>query len=155
LQPALSYCHGAGAKARLKAIFRRILWASFVMAVAAFLFMELAGSYMAGLFSQNEGGELRQFSKDALTIFAFSYLAGWMDLCFSSYFTALDMPGRSLLLSFVGTLVLPAALLAPIYGLLGIWLMPPIASLFSGILALFLYRNSQSDLTRKLLISHS
>ncbi|WP_255448714.1 hypothetical protein [Selenomonas ruminis] len=33
--------------------------------------------------------------------------------------------------------------------------MPPIASLFSGILALFLYRNSQSDLTRKLLISHS
>jgi len=113
---------------------------------------------MAGLFSQNEGGELRQFSKDALTIFAFSYLAGWMDLCFSSYFTAMDMPGRSLLMSFVGTLVLPAALLfllAPTYGLLGIWLMPPIAILFSGILALFLYRNSQSDLTRKLLISHS
>lgn len=91
LQPALSYCHGAGEKARLKAIFRRILWASFVMAVAAFFFMELAGPYMAELFSQNEGGEL----------------------------------------------------------------MPPIASLFSGILALFLYRNSQSDLTRKLLISHS
>lgn len=46
LQPALSYCHGAGEKARLKAIFRRILWASFVMAVAAFFFMELAGPYM-------------------------------------------------------------------------------------------------------------
>ncbi|SFT39600.1 hypothetical protein SAMN02910356_00444 [Selenomonas sp. GACV-9] len=81
-----------------------------------------------------------------------------MDLCFSSYFTALDMPGRSLLLSFVGTLVLPTALLfllAPVYGLLGIWLMPPIASFFSGILALFLYRNSQSDWGRKLLTSQS
>ncbi len=79
-------------------------------------------------------------------IFAFSYLAGWIDLCFSAYFTALDMPARSLLVSFVGTLVLPIALLVLLpqaYGLSGIWLMPPLASALSGVFTLWLYKGSK------------
>ena len=146
LQPALSYCYGAGKKERLQAIFRRILLASLTMALVAFLLMEFAGHYMAGLFIQSDDRELLRISQEALAIFAFSYLAGWIDLCFSAYFTALDMPARSLLVSFVGTLVLPIALLVLLpqaYGLSGIWLMPPLASALSGVFTLWLYKGSK------------
>ena len=146
LQPALSYCYGAGRKERLQAIFRRILLASFVMAVAAFLFMEFAGPYMARLFIQAEDQNLVEVSREAMAIFVFSYLAGWIDLCFSSYFTALDMPARSLMVSFWGTFVLPVVLLlvlTPVFGLTGIWLMAPIASALSGVATLLLYKSSR------------
>ena len=146
LQPALSYCYGAGRKERLQAFFRRILLASIVMAVAAFLFMEFAGSYMAGVFIQAEDPNLVKVSREAMAIFAFSYLAGWIDLCFSAYFTALDMPARSLLVSFLGTFVLPVVLLlvlTPVFGLTGIWLMAPIASALSGVATLLLYKSSR------------
>ena len=146
LQPALSYCYGAGRKERLQAIFRRILLASLVMAVAAFLFMEFAGPYMARLFIQTEDQNLVEVSREAMAIFAFSYLAGWIDLCFSSYFTALDMPARSLMVSFLGTFVLPVVLLlvlTPVFGLTGIWLMAPIASALSGVATLLLYKSSR------------
>ena len=118
-------------------------------AVAAFLFMEFAGSYMAGVFIQTDDQNLVKVSQEALAIFAFSYLAGWIDLCFSSYFTALDMPARSLLVSFLGTLVFPIALLlvlTPVYGLTGIWMTAPIASALSGVVALLLYKNSRHKL---------
>lgn len=149
LQPALSYCYGAGREKRLQAIFQRILLASLAMAVAAFLFMEFAGSYMAGVFIQTDDQNLVKVSQEALAIFAFSYLVGWVDLCFSSYFTALDMPARSLLVSFLGTLVFPIALLlvlTPVYGLTGIWMTAPIASALSGVVALLLYKNSRHKL---------
>ena len=116
------------------------------MAVAAFLFMEFAGPYMARLFIQAEDQNLVEVSREAMAIFAFSYLAGWIDLCFSAYFTALDMPARSLLVSFLGTFVLPVVLLlvlTPVFGLTGIWLMAPIASALSGVATLLLYKSSR------------
>lgn len=72
-----------------------------------------------------------------------SYLAGWIDMCFSSYFTALDHPIRSLLVSLFGTLIFPIAflfLLTAFWGLNGVWLMSCAAALASGILTLILAR---------------
>ena len=65
------------------------------------------------------------YSIAGMHIFAFSYLTGWVDMCFSSYFTALERPVRSLLTSLLGTLVFPIvslALLTPIWQLDGVWL---------------------------------
>ena len=62
-------------------------------------------------------------------------------MCFSSYFTALDRPARSLLVSFFGTLVFPIVflfVLSAIWGLNGVWLMATAASVASGILTLCL-----------------
>ena len=62
-------------------------------------------------------------------------------MCFSSYFTALDRPVRSLLVSFFGTLVFPVAFLfalTAIWGLNGVWLMATAASITSGVLTIIL-----------------
>ena len=141
LQPAISYCHGAGMVGRMRAIFRRVLVATAAVAVASFLFMLLAGPYAAAIFVKPGDEELLALSVVAVKLFSFSYLFGWIDLCFSSYFTALDRPVRSLVVSAAGTLVFPVAflvLLTSQLGLNGVWLSATAAAAASGILTLVL-----------------
>ena len=144
LQPAISYCYGAGLLDRMRAIFRRVLFATILTAMAAFLFMLLAGPYAAAFFIKPGDRELLAVSIIAIRIFAFSYLAGWIDMCFSSFFTALDRPARSFLVSLFGTLVFPISflfLLSELWGLTGVWLMAPVSTVASGILTLVLARS--------------
>lgn len=144
LQPAISYCYGAGLLDRMRAIFRRVLFATILTAMAAFLFMLLAGPYAAAFFIKPGDRELLAVSIIAIRIFAFSYLAGWIDMCFSSFFTALDRPARSFLVSLFGTLVFPISflfLLSGLWGLTGVWLMAPVSTVASGILTLALARS--------------
>ena len=60
---------------------------------------------------------------------------------FVSTVTALERPGRSLTVSFFGTLFFPIAclyLITPILGLNGVWLMPTVSAVASGILTVIL-----------------
>ncbi len=124
LQPAISYCYGAGLSDRVRAIFNRILIGATVLSVVSMLFMMLAGPYVAPLFVKPEDTELLAVSIAGMRLFSISYLTGWVDVCFSSYFTAIERPIRSLLTSFFGTLVFPIAFLfflTPIWKLDGVW----------------------------------
>ncbi len=83
----------------------------------------------------------KQKREEASAVFSFSYLVGWIDMCISSYFTALDQPTRSIVVSVFGTVVFPVLflfLLTAIFGLNGVWLMATDAGLASGILTLVL-----------------
>ena len=77
-----------------------------------------------------------------MKLFALSYLTGWVDMCFSSYFTALERPERSLLTSFFGTLVFPIGslfILTPIMKLDGVWFSSITACTASAIFTIILY----------------
>ncbi len=148
LQPAISYCYGAGLMDRVRAIFKRILAAMVATSLAAFLFMRLASPSAAALFIKQEDTELLNVSITAVRLFSFSYLLDWADMCFSSLFTALDRPVRSLLVSFFGTLVFPIAflfILTPIWRLNGVWLMPAVSGAASGILTIVLAVTMKTD----------
>jgi Na+-driven multidrug efflux pump len=150
LQPSISYCYGAGLMSRVKEIFRLVLIAASSTSVAAFLFMLFAGPHVAPVFIKPGDTELLAVSITAIKLFSFSYIIGWIDMCFSSYFTALDRPGRSLIVSVFGTMVFPIAFLFALsarWGLNGVWLMPTAAGLASGILTLLLAYtlNSRKD----------
>lgn len=141
LQPAISYCYGAGVIDRMKSIFRLVLLSSVIISLISFLFMFFAGPKIAFLFTSPDDIELLEMSKTAIKIFAFSYLFGWIDMCYSSYFTSLDCPFRSFSVSFLGTLVFPIAflfILTDLYGLNGVWMMSAVASVASGIFTLIL-----------------
>lgn len=151
LQPAISYCYGAVLMSRMKAIFKRVLIAMVITSVFAFLFMLLAGPYVAPVFIKPGDDELLRVSLTAIRIFSFSYLAGWIDMCFSSYFTALDRPVRSLIVSFFGTLFFPVLflfVLTKIWGLNGVWLMSCAAAIASGILTLILASTLNRQISR-------
>ena len=148
LQPAISYCYGAGLMDKVKAIFRRIIMGAVVLSGASLVFMLFAGQYVAPLFVKPEDTELLQVSIIGMKLFSLSYLTGWVDMCFSSYFTALERPGRSLLTSFVGTLVFPIGflfLLTPFWGLEGVWLNPLVSCSCSAVFTLILYATMKTN----------
>ncbi|MBQ6585432.1 MAG: hypothetical protein IJH83_01325 [Coriobacteriales bacterium] len=148
MQPAISHCYGAGLIERMKALFKRVVAASAVTSFVAFLLMLFAGPSIAGIFIKPGEEALLAMSITAVKIFSFSYLMGWVDSCFSSYFTALDRPARSLVASIFGTLVFPVAtlfLLTPVFGLNGVWLTAPLSALASALLVLVLAKTMKLD----------
>jgi len=141
LQPSISYCYGAGLMTRVKAIFRLVVIAASSTSLVAFVFMLLAGPHIAPIFIKPGETELLAASVTAIKLFSFSYIIGWVDMCYSSYFTALDRPFRSLLVSAFGTMIFPIIFLFVLtakWGLNGVWLMPTIAGFASAILTLSL-----------------
>lgn len=141
-QPAISYCYGAGLIEKVKAMFRRIILGAVVLSAASLLFMMFLGEYVAPLFVKPEDTELLTVSIIGMKLFSLSYLTGWVDMCFSSYFTALERPARSMLTSFFGTLVFPIGTLfalTPLLELNGVWLSSLVSGSASAIFSLFLY----------------
>lgn len=141
LQPAISYCYGAGLMDKVKAIFKRIVFCSVILSELSMFFMMFLGRYVAPMFIKPEDTELLSVSTAAMKIFSFSYMTGWVDMCFSSFFTALERPGRSLLTSFFGTLVFPVVflfILTPIWHLKGVWWTQVAATAASAALTVIL-----------------
>jgi len=103
---------------------------------------------LAMLFVKPGDEALLAMSVTAIKIFSFSYLVGWVDSSFSSFFTALDRPARSMVAAAFGTLVFPIAslfLLTSTLGLNGIWLTAPVSALASAVLALVLAKTMKLD----------
>ena len=142
LQPAISYCYGAGLIDKVKAILRHVILGAIVLSVASLLFMFFAGPYVAPLFIKPEDTELLTVSITAMKLFALSYITGWVDMCLSSYFTALERPVRSMFTSFFGTLVFPIAalfIMTPFLKLNGVWLSSLASCSASAVFTMILY----------------
>ena len=148
LQPAISYCYGAGLFKKVAAIFRRVILGAIVLSSASFLFMMFAGQLVAPLFVKPEDTALLAVSIVGMKLFSLSYLTGWVDMCLSSYFTALERPARSMLTSLFGTLVFPIAalcILTPFLKLNGVWLSALAACTASAIFSTILYRTIKKE----------
>ena len=94
------------------ALEKRVLLTGAAVSLAALLWMQLGGQYVIPLFIQGDDPALLEMSLRAMRLFSLSYLLGWAGTCLSSFFTALNRPGRSLILAFSKTLVFPLACLA-------------------------------------------
>lgn len=143
MQPAISYCYGAGKVERLKQMIKRIVMCVAGIAIVAFILMFFVGPHIATVFIRPDDIKLRNMSYIAIKIFALSYLVGWIDMCFSAFFTALDKVLHSLVISIFGTLIFPViflCILTKIYGINGVWLMTSVAACASGALTLFLVK---------------
>lgn len=141
LQPAVSYCYGAGHYEKVRSIFRRIIIGAIVLSMASMLFMMFVGEYVAPLFVKPEDTELLAVSIIGMKLFSLSYITGWVDMCFSSLFTALEHPVRSLLTSFFGTLVFPIGflfILSPTWKLNGVWLTAVFSCTASAVMTFIL-----------------
>ena len=148
MQPAISHCYGAGLIDRTKALFKRVAAASAITSAMAFTLMLFVGPSLATVFVKPGDEALLAMSGTAIRVFSFSYLVGWVDSSFSSFFTALDRPARSMVAAAFGTLVFPIAslfLLTPLLGLNGIWLTAPVSAFASAALALALAKTMKLD----------
>lgn len=136
MQPAISYCYGCGLPKRVRALEKRVLASAAGLSIGTLLLMRFGGGCLISLFVQQNDQTLLDMSLRAMELFSLSYLVSWADACLSSYLTALDQPGRSLAVSLCGTLVFPIlalAILAPVWGLDGVWCMPLAAGSASAV----------------------
>ncbi|MDD6698542.1 MAG: hypothetical protein PUE51_09395, partial [Veillonellaceae bacterium] len=124
-----------GLRARTRRLQKAIMATAGVLSMGALMLLELAGPWALTFFIAPDDTALMDLSLAALSIFALSYLVKWVDVCVSSYFTALEQPAVSLGLSLLGTLVAPLvalAILVPWLGLAGVWWMPLCAGVLSA-----------------------
>lgn len=147
MQPAISYCHGAGIKKRVCALEKRVLVSAAVLSFIACLLLRYGGAWVVPFFVKSDETELLALSIHAMSLYALSYLVNWIDGCLSGYLTALGQAGRSFIVSIMGTLVLPLvglAVLVPPLGLAGVCLMPLFAGVLSAVLSLALVLSIKS-----------
>lgn len=141
MQPAISYCHGAGLKKRVYALEKRVLVSAAVLSLIACLLLRYGGAWVVPFFVKSDETELLALSIHAMSLYALSYLVNWVDGCLCGYLTALGQAGRSFIASIMGTLVLPLvglAVLVPPLGLAGVCSMPLFAGVLSAVLSLVL-----------------
>ena len=141
LQPAISYCYGAGRIRRVKRIFRRILFGVVILYGLTFVFMMFASEYVVPIIVSPDKTELLSLTIIGMRFFSLSYLLGWVDSCFTSYFTALERPVRSMLSSVFGTLIIPITSLYVMsieYGITGVWLSAFVSSAISAFFSFLL-----------------
>ncbi|MBR5314099.1 MAG: MATE family efflux transporter, partial [Clostridia bacterium] len=127
MQPALSYCYGAKLFEKIKALLKRIVIASLILSALSTLFMFFLGPIVAPIFVKPEDTDLLKVSIIAMKFFSLSYMTGWIDMCFSSVFTALERPARSFVTSLFGTIIFPFLflfILPNFWDLNGVWLTP-------------------------------
>lgn len=148
MQPAISYCKGAGLKKRVYALEKRVLIFAAIFSVITCLILRYCGVWVVPFFVKPGDTELLTLSIQAMSLYALSYLVNWIDGCLSGFLTALGEAGRSFIVSIAGTLIFPLvglAVLVPSMGLNGVCLMPLFSGIISSILATILVVTIRSD----------
>jgi putative MATE family efflux protein len=144
LQPAISYCFGAGLKRRMKQIQKTVMGAAAILSLLAMLFLLLGGRYLLPLFVKDGDTALFDMALRAMRLFALSYLVSWIDTTVSCYLTALEKPWHSLAMSFLGILAYPLiclAVMVPLWQLDGVWLFPFVSGILSAATAIIIVKS--------------
>lgn len=152
LQPAISYCQGAGLKERVIKLEKRILFFAATLSLMSCLLLRFCSDFIIPFFIKPGDTELLHLSIHAMKIYSLSYLVNWIDGCLSAFLTALGKAGRSFVLSTTGTFILPLtslAVLVPNLGFDGVCYMPLFAGTINGILSLILVLTIKRDLEDK------
>jgi len=152
MQPAISYCKGAGLHQRVWALEKHILAAAAVLSLAVCLILRHSGAYIVPFFVKPGETELLILSIHAMKLYALSYLVNWVDECLSGFLTALGQAGRSFVVSIASSLVFPLvglAVLVPSMGLDGVCLMPLLAGAGSAALAVLLAATMKKENNKK------
>lgn len=146
ISPVIGFNYGSQNHKQLQQVFRTALVFIGVTSVGVFLFAELAGSLIVGIFAL-PGSAVYEMARHGFTIFAVSFLFSGLNIFASALFTALSNGRISAIISFVRTFVLivvSLAVLPLILGLDGIWLAIPIAEVGATVMCLrYLKKNRE------------
>ena len=145
LQPAISYCFGAGLLPRMRKMQRVVMSAAAILSLFAMLFLLFGGKLLLPLFVKDGDVALHDMSLRAMRFYALSYLVSWVQMTLAGYLTALEKPWHSLAISLLGTFVFPLvflAILVPLWQLDGVWVLNFVSSVFSAIVAVVIAKKA-------------
>lgn len=145
LQPAISYCFGAGLLPRMRKMQRVVMSAAAILSLFAMLFLLFGGKLLLPLFVKDGDVALYNMSLRAMRFYALSYLVSWVEMTLAGYLTALEKPWHSLAISLLGTFVFPLvflAILVPLWQLDGVWVLNFVSSVFSAVVAVVIAKKA-------------
>lgn len=143
LQPAISYCFGAGLLERMKKIQRVVMASSAVLSLLAMYFLLYGGQLLLPFFIKDGDSALYDMGLRAMQFFALSYLVSWIERTLSGYMTSLERPWHSLAISLLSTFLFPLlfmTILVPIWQLDGVWILHFVSSVFGSLAAIIIVR---------------
>lgn len=144
LQPAVSYNLGAGNHGRIRAIERCCYTASavisFLSAGILFFFPEL----ITRMFVNNPDAAFMEMSRQAVMLFALTYVTRWFSFATQSYVVAVEKAKEATLISVSTALIFPVVLIVVLWplGLTGIWLNFAGTSVLAGIMSFVILKKS-------------
>ena len=147
MRPIISFNYGAGNRERMEETFRRSLQVVFaIMTVGMILFLAIPGPLLS-LFAAD--AQLLEIGIPALRIISVSFFLSSPAVIIAGTFEALGKGGHSLAVTILRQLLMIPPLsfvLAPVFGLTGVWITFPIAEAVASVAAILLYRRMMKRL---------
>lgn len=128
--PVIGYNYGAGLLKRTVSILRIGATFNFAIGLVFMLLFFLAGEYLVSLFLASSETEVLKITLKGTYIVSFAFLFNGLNILVTSYYTAINKGGMSLLISSLRGLVfivIGIYTLPLLFGVDGIWLTYPFA----------------------------
>lgn len=152
IQPLISFYYGKGEHPVCGRLLRYSVAASVAAAAAAFAAAMAGADWLAGLFISEKLESLRVYSAAVFRLFSLSFLVLGFNIVGAGYFTAIERPRESLIISLGRGMVVMAAALAGcimMAGGGGIWLAPVVSEsicLLVTLVLVYRYKRKQNRL---------
>ncbi len=150
--PAVTYNYGAKDKARVDGLFKITCISSAVVSAISILIMFLFPEFLASIFLDNGGIDVKNMAITGLLIYAPSYLFIWFNIIAGTFLTAFEKPTSSIVIMMLDSILLPVILffsLTPFMGINGIFLSQTLSSAFTFIVAIVLWKKNTRNLDYK------
>ena len=127
MQPIVSYHYGASEQKSCRRLLAYAMTMTMAVSAVYCLMLELFPSLFVGIFLAKGDGALFSYTEKALQLYSLSFLLLGFNVVSAGYFTAVEKPVFSFLISAGRGLVLLAGALAVFvaaFGEMGIWISP-------------------------------
>lgn len=148
IQPPLSYNFGAKNLQKTKEFFRMSCFVTAALSLICMGAMLLFPQTLANLFLADHNQQVADMTKEALLLFAPSYLFLWLNMVVSSFLTGMDRAGDSLLIMLFRSLIFPALfliLLTNLWGVYGVFLTPAFSGGFTSLLSIAMWQKNRKQ----------
>ena len=127
MQPIVSYHYGASEQKSYRRLLAYAMTMTMAVSAVYCLMLELFPSLFVGIFLAKGDGALFSYTEKALQLYSLSFLLLGFNVVSAGYFTAVEKPVFSFLISAGRGLVFLAGALAVFvaaFGEMGIWISP-------------------------------
>ena len=143
VQPLVSYYFGGKQYEKCERLFRYGMTTVLAFSLLFFGLMELCPQLVVGVFLKKDDMELFSYTLRAMRLYACSFLLMGYNIFIGGYFTAVDQPKPSFLISLCRSFLFLTGcllLMAKLFGADGIWLATTASEALSLLLTLALWK---------------
>lgn len=141
LQPVISYNAGMKNNKRILSLLKINSIYSFTISAISMILMLVFNKELSGIFTSSSNSDVLEITRNAIILFAPSYMFSWFVLIVSSLLTSIDKPKESFIIMLFNSIIFPLIVLiisTRILGLYGVFITETITEILSFTLCLII-----------------